>query len=152
MPNQVRHVVEQGVYEEILVPFDGSTGSRRGIDRALTIADRCHATIHVLHVVDDRVVGTTPALSSDELALEKHHERGKRLLESIAAEATQRGVETTSTCVRGVPDEEIRRYVESHKVDLIVMGVHGKSDRSHPHPGGTTDRVMQTATVPVLPV
>jgi nucleotide-binding universal stress UspA family protein len=37
-------------------------------------------------------------------------------------------------------------------VGLIVMGIHGLGGADRPHIGSTTDRVLRTADVPVLPV
>lgn len=143
---------KQGLYRNVLVPTDGSMGARRGMEHALDIAERYRATVHVLHVVDERSVGDTPALSSDELAFEKMEERGHEFMDEVATAADGRGLEAVCSCRRGRPDDEILAYVDRNEVDLIVMGMHGQAKSTRPHLGSTTDRVMHASRVPVLAV
>ena len=134
----------------ILVPTDGSKGAERGVEHALELAEKEGARLHTLFVVDERIYGQTPALSSDELFLEDIQTRGDKLLEQIVRKAERRGIETTAECVRGVPHEEILKCSQQNDIDLIVMGQHGLSKSRSPHPGGSTDRVTRLGTVPVI--
>lgn len=140
------------MYERILIPTDGSRGAKRGAKHALDIAKRYGATVHVLFVVDERVVGATPALSSNEFFIEQCEEAGNQALKEIAAEAEAMGLETVEKCVRNRPSDAILEYAEDEDIDLIVMGIHGTSERRRPHIGSVTDSVVRTAPVPVLPV
>jgi len=139
-------------YRTVLLPTDGSQGASRGIRRGLELADAHGATVHVLHVIDESTEGETPALSSEELALEALEEEAADLLDEVANEASELGLEAVTKCVRGDPCEEIRKYAADADVDLIVMGVHGTRAGARPHFGGTTERVVRTADVPVLTV
>lgn len=140
------------MFENILIPTDGSRGAKRGVEHALDIAEKYGAKVHVLYVVDERFSGSTPALGSDELVLEKHEEHGEEVIAEIVEEAKSLGLETSSKCVRGLPYKEIQEYAEAEDVDLIVMGLHGISELQRPHIGSTTDKVIRTVNVPVLPV
>ncbi|WP_242509272.1 universal stress protein, partial [Natrinema altunense] len=46
------------MYQDILVPTDGSDGTRRSITHGLTIADRFDATVHALSIVPQGPLGT----------------------------------------------------------------------------------------------
>lgn len=140
------------MYDDVLVPTDGSKGSGRGVAPAPDIAGRYGATVHALHVVDERIVGATPTLSSDELFIERLQEQGDGALDEIATTARERDLSVEQTCVQGVPHEEILAYAREHGVDLVGMGRHEASDRPHPRVGSTTERVVRLADVPVLPV
>ena len=140
------------LYQTILIPTDGSEGARRGIRHGLDIASQYSATIHVLNVVDEHTQGSTPALSSEELVLEKFEEEAREAMDEVADTAEELGVDIVCECVRGVPHDAIREYAEAHDVDLIVMGIHGGPQGGRPHVGSTTDRLVRTSRVPVLPV
>jgi len=43
------------MYDNVLLPTDGSVGVDRAIDHAIDAADRYDATLHVLYVVDSDV-------------------------------------------------------------------------------------------------
>lgn len=140
------------MYEDVLIPTDGSEGAKRGVEYAIDIAGKYGATVHTLYVVDERTYGGTPALSSDELFLEELEKRGEEALDEIEAEAVELDLEVVRACKRGVPHEVILEYADEHDVDLIVMGRHGRGEHGHPHIGSCTDRVVRLAEIPVLPV
>lgn len=142
------------MYQNILIPTDGSEGSRRGAEHGLDIAKQYDATVHVVYVVDERIVGGTSALSTSELFFEQCEERGEEMMDEIVEMAKEKGLETTCSCLRGIPYERILEYAGKNDIDLIVMGIHGRGRkrRRRPHIGSVTDRVVRAADVPVLPV
>ena len=140
------------VYENVLAPTDGSDNAARGVAHATALAAEAGARLHVLFVVDETVYGAETGLSSYEAYLEKVEEDGAALVEGLAADAADRGVETTATVRRGAPHEEILSYADAQGVDLIVMGKRGATGGTVPHVGAVTDRVIPGADVPVVPV
>ena len=54
--------------------------------------------------------------------------------------------------VRGNPVEEILKYSEEKKCDLIVMGTHGRGSLADAMLGSTARRVVRRSTTPVLVV
>jgi len=71
-------------------------------------------------------------------------------LEKLAEEARARGVNVRQVVVQGKPSAEIVRFAEDEKVDLIVLGTHGKGMLDHALFGSTTERVIRRAPCPVL--
>lgn len=140
------------MYESILLPIDGSKGAQRGIDHALDLATEHDAALHALFVVEERIHGVTPALSSDELYLETVEQRGESCLHEVVVRARESGVDVTPVCVRGDPRDVIPAYAREHGVDLIVMGYHGVAAERRPHLLGCVDTVSGTSTVPVVAV
>lgn len=139
-------------YDRILIPTDGSRGSRRGVEAALELARDHDADVHVLFVVDERIHGSTPALSDVELVFEQVEDRGRAVVDEIAEQCGERGLDVVGSVCRGITHEEIKRYADEHDVDLIVMGLHGLSAHSRLHEGGTIDRVQRSTAVPVVSV
>ena len=58
----------------------------------------------------------------------------------------------TEILLEGHATEEISKYVEDHAIDLIVIGTHGRKGLDRLLMGSMTDKVIRTATVPVLVV
>ncbi|WP_440992051.1 universal stress protein [Haloarchaeobius baliensis] len=139
------------MYESILVPTDGSEGAIQAAERALDMAERHDATLHVLYVVDVRM---SPIDSKMD------HEEVLRLLEEVSGKPTtpvvelaeDRDISVTEAIRIGVPHEIIRGYVDENGIDLVVMGTHGRTGLEHALLGGTTDKVVRTSSVPVLTV
>lgn len=140
------------MYEHILVPTDGSEGANRGVEHAIELSEKYGSKLHALFVVDEGIYGETPALSSEELFLERIQTNGKEELEQVVSKASERELETTAECLRGVPYEEIRTYAHGNDIDLIVMGKHGISSHGSPHVGSTTERVIRSSEIPVFSV
>lgn len=67
---------------------------------------------------------------------------------TAATEAGARNVETV--VVEGNPAAEIVRIAAERKIDLIVMGSHGRGGISRAILGSVADKVMRTAHCPVM--
>lgn len=152
MPETANLSDAEQMYRHILIPTDGSEGSKRGIQHGLDLARQYQAKVHVLHVIDEHTQIDTPALSSEELVLDKLAESAEEMLAEVELAAERHQLDVTCKCVRGVPQEEIRRYASGNDIDLIVMGRHGGERQAHHHIGSTTDSVLRRSDVPVLPV
>lgn len=152
MRSITRSPPEERLYSNVLIPTDGSKGARRGTEHALDLAEKYRATVHLLHVIDEGSVVNTPALSTDELAIEKLEEAAEARMTEVVDAAEEAGLETVCACKRGVPHETIIEYAEENDIDIIVMGIHGEARTARPHVGSTTDKVLRTSRIPVLPV
>jgi len=60
------------------------------------------------------------------------------------------GASVKTAVVPGMADQEILRYAEAGRVDLIVMSSHGQSGVRRRSLGGTVDRVLKQSNIPLL--
>ncbi|WP_435093324.1 universal stress protein [Halorubrum sp. N11] len=140
------------MYDQILLPTDGSKGVDRAIDHAVDAAERYGATLHVLYIVDSDVIN---AYSGDEFvdgsegASETLEERGREALDEVAAHAADAGVDVVTDLVYGVPHEAILTYIDDENVDLTVMGSKTRSGDYRRMLGSVTERVSRQSTAPV---
>jgi nucleotide-binding universal stress UspA family protein len=125
--------------DTILIPTDGSAHAQRAAAHAITLAKREDAALHALFVVNTHEMGE-PALSSMEILIDEHEDRGRKVLAAIAEAAEKRGVTVETTCCHGEPTEEIRKYADEVDADLIVVGERGET---HEHREGTVTRALQ---------
>lgn len=153
--------VTDRAYASVLVPTDGSDLALRALREALTVADLCGATIHVLYVVDETTVAELATDSGlDDVSFDTDVDRlferfeavGEHAVEDLRDAAADRGVELTTAVRTGIPDEAILSYVEEHGIELLVMGTHGRRGVQRYLLGSTTERVLRRAPVPVLAV
>lgn len=139
------------VYDDILVPTDGSESSTAAVDQATAIAESGATTVHFLHVID---LGTEmSAGGSGSIApqlMETLKEEGEAALDDAANRAEEAGVNYDRTTREGNPHEVIEAYVAEHDIDLIVMGASGRSGLKERLLGSTSDRVIRTVDISVL--
>ncbi|MFB6090957.1 MAG: universal stress protein [Halobellus sp.] len=140
------------MYDRILVPTDGSDGTRQALEHALDIADTRDATVHALSVVDRRLYLAAGEEQKPDLKAsleEDAHEAVGRVAEDAAAA----GVDCETVVREGVPYRVILEYAEEADVDLIVIGTHGRSGRDKlANLGSVTERVVENTERPILVV
>lgn len=136
------------MYQDVLIPTDGSDGTRRAIRHGITIARQFDATLHALSVL---VEGPYGSLQREQVRAEAEAE-AERAVERIAREAERADVEVVTAIRSGVPDEEILAYVGEADIDVIVMGTTGRTGLDRVLVGSVTERVVRNSSVPVVTV
>jgi nucleotide-binding universal stress UspA family protein len=137
------------MYDDILLPTDGTESMDDVYRHTLDLAHRHDATVHVLYVVDDRAFLTLAPDLVDDVVDELEGEGN----EATAAARAKLDDEVATKAVlrRGDPAEEILAYIEEAGIDVVTMGTHGANYRQN-MVGSVSARVVANATVPVLTV
>lgn len=138
------------MYDDILVPTDGSAGMDRVIEHAVNLCETHGATLHGLYVIDTASLADLPMESSWEAVNTALREEGDSSLEAMERLAGDVSVRTSQ--VEGSPAQEIVEYAEDEGIDLVVMGTHGRSGVDRLLLGSVAERVVRTSPVPVLTV
>ena len=71
-------------------------------------------------------------------------------MEACRARVTAAGLEGDIVVVHGVPFHEILETAKTQKVDLIIMGTHGRTGFQHILLGSVAEKVVRLAPCPVL--
>jgi len=139
------------MYDAVLVPTDGSGGTRDAVEHAIDHAKQYDATLHALYVVDSRLgIGNK---STPEDVFEALEDRGQQAIEDVQTQARAADVGTiTGSIARGNPHQAILDYVTAEDIDLVVMGTHGRTGLDHYLLGSVTEKVVRLSDVPVLTV
>ena len=142
------------MYARILVPIDGSPTAQRGFEEALALAAKLGSTLHLLNVVDARLlIGEVSAYAPPEQLLEDWRAAGDRLLKTAVERAQAQGVKADSAvrCDPGfrVCDMILREAADSG-AGLIVMGTHGRRGLKRVALGSDAELVLRESAVPVL--
>ena len=136
------------MYENILVPSDGSKGASGAVEHALGIAAEYGATVHGLYVIEPVYAVETRT----EKLVDAMRAEGKRAVAEVAEMADDRGLESVTAVRTGPPHTELLDYAAEHDIDLIVMGTHGRTGLNRFLLGSVTEKVVRLSDVPVLTV
>ncbi len=142
-------------YKKILVPLDGSRFAQCVLPQVTAIA----LGMNVLEVIVLRVVEPLPDEVRNAL-VELGGEQIPGLEEKLKMDALdytsgiekmlcEEGLHVRSEVLLGKAPEEIMKYAEKNKVDLIIMSTHGRSGVSTWTMGSVAERVCNHSTVPV---
>ncbi|MFC5278511.1 universal stress protein [Halorubrum rubrum] len=138
------------MYDDVLVPTDGSEAVDRALDHAIPLAADHDATVHALYVVDRRVANASSSDLHDEVVADLESQ-GEAAVAAVAERAEEAGLAVETHVRHGTPDTEIVGYAEDAGIDVIVMSPEGKSPRERIQSlGSVSDRVTDDATVPVF--
>ena len=115
------------VFTNILVAIDGSEASRQAFDRALDIAKAGNASLHATYVVETGLFSSLPADNTVEIMYSVLRKEGEAVLAKSKDKANAAGIAVTTHLKFGHAGSEVIALAEQNKVDLIVVGSHGKS-------------------------
>jgi nucleotide-binding universal stress UspA family protein len=133
------------MYDNILIPTDGSHGANAAFKHGIEIASQWDATLHALYVVDTRLARSGPLL-------ETLRDEGRQAVRDVEVGGTQAGLTVVTEIAEGNPHEEILAYVSEHGIDMVIMGTHGRTGLDRVVMGSVAERVVRRSPIPVLTV
>lgn len=143
-------------FHKILVPVDFSECSQAALTAAIELARRDGAALEVVHVHEPPyAVGhvTVQVPGMGEVAMVDYMEsQARKLLDEALAERPLTDLAITRTLLAGLPEKVIVEHARAGGHDLLVMGTHGRRGFSRFLMGSVTERVLRSATTPVLVV
>ena len=142
------------VYKRILVPVDGSSTSKAGLNEALRLARDQKAKLKLIHIVDELMIfSSSEAGLNIEPIIESMKRAGKRVLDRAAKAAAARGVRAETELwenATGRVAEVLIGRAKRFRADLIVMGTHGRRGVNRMLLGSDAELVVRNSPVPVL--
>lgn len=136
----------------ILVATDFSKPAQVALDYGRELAHSLGATLHVLHVVQE-----IPTYYGAEVGLavanieQNVEDAARRDLDAAVGEPHGLVVRTATMRAFNVA-EAINDYAKANGIDLIVAGTHGRGAVSRFLMGSVAERLVRSATRPVLTV
>jgi len=144
---------------KILVPTDGSRAARKSAMYAVDLAKQLKATVIALSIIDKRsfMGQTVPAGKTSSHLIEPIEDYLREAAEGYAGEikklCDKNGVQSKIVITAGHPVEAIVKEAARTKVNLIIMGSHGKSALAVAFLGSVTYGVIHKETkIPILVV
>jgi nucleotide-binding universal stress UspA family protein len=141
--------------KRILVPTDFSPASQASFAFALSLAARAKAEVFVVHMIElpflpETTFGVQP-YPLDRAAKQKAIEASTRAFEAMK-EKFPSGVTVHFHPVDEYVVPGILVFVESKKIDLVVMSTHGASNLQEFFVGATAEKIARFSPVPVLAI
>lgn len=141
------------MFDQILVPIDGSPLSALALPVAAEMARCHHGTLTVLYVVPPLpMIYGEPAAAFDAAAASSSAKtEGQRLLDDARRSLGSPNIRLL--CVQGGDPriaQAIADVAEQQRSSLVVMGTHGRSGLDHFFLGSVAEGVMRRVGVPVL--
>ena len=149
------------MYNNILVPTDGSKLSGKAVKEAMGFAKACGAKLTVLHVMPDyRAYVSEHYHVPPEMAapVKKKFQgeaaaRSKEIIDQACAQGAAAGVACAGISVVGdEPYEAIIKQATKSKCDMIIMSSHGRRGLQSLLLGSETAKVLVHSKIPVLVV
>lgn len=151
--------------KKILFPTDFSDASKNARRVAFQIAKRLNAQLVVLHSLNTAQQYINMSLSggSDPMlpgfdpdivinAIKEQSKGAQTKLNEIIEEGQQKGVEVKDRLSSGELFEDVVEVSNEEGVDMIVLGTHGASGFKEAFLGSNAQKIVRSATVPVLTV
>jgi nucleotide-binding universal stress UspA family protein len=141
-------------WKRICCPIDFSDTARAAMEVAVELAQRFGAELTLVHAYPipgytfpDGSVVASPKMM-DELA-----EQAERHLGEWQRDAQALGLSRVAVAkASGEPASEIVGWARDNRMDLIVVGTHGRTGLTHALMGSVAERVVRRAPCPVLTV
>ena len=129
----------------ILVPLDGSALAEAALPHARRLARLTQATMVLV-----RVVAGGPPRRDAVYTQDRAIREARTYLRRNARGLSLHGLSVQTAVLVDDPVSGIASAVQMHHADLIVMCTHGRSGLGRLLLGSVAERVLQTATVPLL--
>ena len=142
------------ILKNILVPTDFSELSGNALTTAIAMCKRHNATLHLLHVVDNRyfIVPHEASVTANYLMPELEKSGMDRLVELADKINAKHNIRTETHLENGNPSDVIGKKALEVKCELIVMGTHGASGLREFFIGSNAYAVIKNTPVPVLTI
>jgi nucleotide-binding universal stress UspA family protein len=133
----------------ILVATDFSETSDRALEHALSLARTYNSQIFLTHVipVDIMMAPELAGASREELHRAAHEEMARTLTSGCFF-----GVRHEGIIEEGALRPALEALIKKHRIDLIVVGTHGKGVVPKLLIGSSAEQIFRQALVPVLTV
>jgi nucleotide-binding universal stress UspA family protein len=137
------------MYKNILIPLDGSELAEVVFPYVKQLAGKVDLDLTLFHVCESHSESQLMCQAYLERAADMVRAHSREARSIMGAPSEEKAVEVRGQVVVGHPAEEILRYSEENKIDLILMATHGRSGIRRWVLGSVADKVLRKSMVPV---
>jgi nucleotide-binding universal stress UspA family protein len=145
------------MYQNVMVPLDGSPFSEQALPLALDIARTGGATLRLTYVQlpVSSIYSEAPLFLADEIeshVIERERSRWLDYLEGVAARIRKAapGVMVVTSVQEGNPAESLQKEAIATGADLVVMTTHARGALARLWLGSVADELLRHLPIPLL--
>lgn len=128
------------MFDNIMVPTDGSEYAQRAEDMALAMAKELDSKVVAVHIIDDKLIYPFEVLEDE----------GKTILNNVQKKGQETGVEVHEILIVGSPLHDMKKIAQKAGADLVVISPHGKSGLEKLLMGSVAENTIKTIDLPIL--
>jgi len=143
--------------DEIICPVDFSEPSDAALISAVELAERYSASIILLHAIAEFDPTPSPSYTLTHHLMDQipqimgqMTENAHKALRDLIQNRIEKRISADHRVALGDPAASIVQLAEEEQADLIVMATHGRSGIKGLFFGSVAEKVVRTATCPVL--
>jgi nucleotide-binding universal stress UspA family protein len=137
--------------KNILVAHDGSKSSDKALKTAVEIAVQFGSTLTVLSVIPELYLTELDDIDRRRI-MEALTDETNKAMEKVRTSLSARSIEAKTIIRQGVAAEKILETAKKMKIDLLVVGSHGRHGAKKFLLGSVSTKVIDHALCPVLVV
>jgi nucleotide-binding universal stress UspA family protein len=140
--------------KKILWPTDFSGNAEKALPYVTSLTEKYQTEVHVLYVIEDLAYHHPWYGEFDRSHIDKIHEWEEKTAKKRLEQICSRHLEGCPMYVKhiaiGDPAEEILKFLNKEKVDMVVMATRGRKGQFDF--GSVTERVLKNSPVPVVSI
>ena len=138
-------------FKNIMVPYDGSSCSNKAFKISLELAKKHRASIRIVTCIQATQKIWLMDVGYDNSVFIKHKTAVKKDLLKLEVIAKNEGIKSSSTIIVAQSIvKPLLLFAKSRKIDLIVMGSHGRTGLDKLFLGSIANGGLNRAHCPVL--
>lgn len=150
-------------FKKIMIATDGSECSKIAVNEGIRLAKLTGGTIYAVHVVPIAYLSSINEDSFSSVNLAPYWEsipsiqeawvkQGQQAVNYIKDFGDMKGIIVKNVLLEGDPANELIRYAEEEKIDIVIMGTHGNTGLNRLLLGSVAGNVVRHSKVPVMVV
>lgn len=138
----------------IVCPTDFSDPAYEGVKAATELAEHFQAELILVNVISPVPMASGAAPTGFHLPaiMKSMQDAAEKSMTNLIAQKVPKAVQTRSAVLQGQPADEIVRLADEKDADMIVIATHGESGWQRFLFGSVTEKVIRTASRPILTV
>jgi nucleotide-binding universal stress UspA family protein len=138
-------------FNNVLFATDFSSASLAAFPYALMIADRYGSNLYIAHVIDPEPLGPFSRESSSK-AIEQARGQARQQIQELFDAHGLQGERFRPIVREGVVAQVLLDINRENRIDLVMLGTHGRTARKKLLLGSTAEEVFRISPCPVLTV
>lgn len=148
-------------FKKIMIATDGSECSKVAVSEGIRLAKLSGGTVYAVHVIPMAYLPSVNENSFSSISVAPHWESIQSIQESWEKQGHQavnfiknlgemEGINVEPVLLEGDPANELIKYAEKGKMDIVIMGTHGNTGFDRLLMGSVAGNVVRHSKVPVM--